>query len=273
MTTEKLEKEVLVEEQVAADIPEAVAEAQPVVPAAPTPAPARYEKRGKYQKRDFAKTENKAANWVPKTQLGKDIVAGKYKTINEVLASGQIILEPEIVDYLIPMLKQEIIYIGGTPGKGGGVKRTATRITARMHKSGRRYNSSSMVVVGNEDGVVGMGKGSSKEHRQAIEKSVNQAKLNVIKVKRGCGSWECTCKTPHSIPYRVRGKFGSVAVVLNAAPKGIGTVADKESKKILSLAGIKDVWMSTEGQTSTRTNLISAVFKALSELSRVKGDI
>lgn len=269
---EKLEKEILVEEGVAADIPEAVEEVleatQPAEPKQPEVKPTVKE----FQKRDNREA-NKATNWVPKTQLGKDVVAGKYKTINEVLGSGNIILEPEIIDYLVPNLKQEIIYIGGTPGKGGGIKRTATRITARMHKSGRRYNSSSMVVVGNEDGVVGMGKASSKEHRQAIEKSVNQAKLNVIKVKRGCGSWECYCKTAHSIPYRIKSKHGSVTAILNPAPKGIGIVADKESKKILSLAGIRDVWVNTEGQTSTRTNLASAIFKALSNLSRMKGDI
>ncbi|HLD41572.1 MAG TPA: 30S ribosomal protein S5, partial [archaeon] len=176
-------------------------------------------------------------------------------------------------DYLITTLKQEIIYIGGTPGKGGGIKRTATRITARMHKSGRRYNSSSLVVVGNEDGVVGIGKASSKEHRQAIEKAVNQAKLNVIKIRRGCGSWECSCKTNHSVPFRITSKHGSVTITLNPAPKGIGIVADKESKKILSLAGIKDLWMGSDGQTSTRINLALAVFGALRNLSRVKGDL
>ncbi len=283
MTTEKTEKEVLVEEQVAADIQPAVEEvkeeqkpadeakeeAKPTAEPAEKPAETAVAEKPKedWKRRDAAPA------WIPKTQLGKDIVAGKYKDIKEVLASGQLILEPEIIDYLVPNLKQEIVYIGGTPGKGGGIKRTATRITARMHKSGRRYNSSSLVVVGNQDGVVGIGKGSSKEHRQAIEKSVSQAKLNVIKIKRGCGSWECNCKTDHSIPFRVASKYGSVKIILNPAPKGIGIVSDGESKKILKLAGVNDVWVNSEGQTSTRTNLAFAVFNALKNLSRVKGDI
>ena len=274
---EKKEKEVLIEEGIASDIPEAVVEvehpSEEIVVEAPTDEAKKFEKRKDFKKGERRYKETEKPAWIPKTQLGKDIVAGKYTSLKQVLESGQLILEPGIVDFLVPNLKQEIIYIGGTPGKGGGIKRTATRITARMHKSGRRYNSSSIVVVGNEDGVVGLGKGASKEHRQAIEKSVDHAKLNVIKVKRGCGSWECNCKTEHSVPFRVSGKYGSVRVTLNPAPKGVGIVADKESKKILYLAGIKDLWMSSEGQTSTRSNLSFAVFTALRNLSRVKGDL
>ncbi len=270
---EKTEKEVLVEEQVAAEIPEAVEEV--AIEAGHPEEPKKEAHRGKpdYKKGKRRYDEGPKPEWIPKTQLGKAVIDGKFTTINQVLESGQLILEAGIVDYLVPTLKQEVIYIGGTPGKGGGVKRTATRITARMHKSGRRYNSSSIVVVGNCDGAVGLGKGSSREHRLAIEQAVNQAKLNVIKVKRGCGSWECNCKTEHSVPFRVTGKYGSVRITLNPAPKGIGIVADKESKKILSLAGIKDIWVSSDGQTSTRSNLSFAVFTALGNLSRVKGDL
>ncbi len=263
MTTEKLEKEVAQETQIATDIQPAVEEVREEAKQAE---PAKVEPI-------VMRDRGGAPSWIPKTELGKDIVAGKYKDIFAVLDSGKTILEPGIVDYLIPGLKQEIIYIGGTPGKGGGIKRTATRITARMHKSGRRYNSSSLVVVGNEDGVVGIGKESSKEHRQAIEKAVNQAKLNIIKVKRGCGSWECNCKTNHSLPFKIVSKHGSVKVTLNPAPKGIGIIADEESKKILKLAGIKDVWASCEGMTSTRINLAFGVFEALRNLSEVKGDL
>src|SRR3989344_4415147 len=166
MADGKTEKEVLVEEEIAADIPEAVKEVvkeatKEAAPKEVTPHPKKRQE------------SEKTTSWIPKTELGKGVVAGKYSTIQEVLEKGHLILEPGIIDYLVPGIKQEIIYIGGTPGKGGGVKRTATRITARMHKSGRRYNSSSIVVVGNEDGVVGIGKGSSKEHRQAIEQAVN----------------------------------------------------------------------------------------------------
>ncbi|RLJ10029.1 MAG: 30S ribosomal protein S5 [Candidatus Aenigmatarchaeota archaeon] len=211
--------------------------------------------------------------WIPKTKLGKEILKGKYKSIEDVLKSGELILEPGIVDYLVPELKHEIIYIGGSPGKGGGIRRTATRRTVRMHKSGRRFKLTSLVVVGNENGVVGVGKASSNEHRLAIEKAIEQAKLNVILVKRGCGSWECGCGLEHSIPFRTEGKCGSVRVTLYPAPVGVGIVANEPSKQILSLAGVKDIWVKVFGQTETRINLIYAIFDALKNLSRVKGDL
>ena len=61
-------------------------------------------------------------NWIPKTELGRDVVNGKYTNINEILKKGLVILEPEIVDYLVPNLKEEVIYTGGSPGKGGGTR-------------------------------------------------------------------------------------------------------------------------------------------------------
>ncbi len=217
--------------------------------------------------------EERLSSWIPRTELGKQVVEGKFKDIKELLSRGKIILEPEIIDYLVPDLKEELVYIGGTPGKGGGIRRTPTRMTARMHKSGRRFKLTSLVVVGNEDGIVGMGKATSNEHRTAIEKAIQQAKLNVINVRRGCGSWECNCGGTHSIPIKTKGKAGSVKVVLTPTPVGVGVVADEETKKILKLAGIKDVWSNTFGMTSTRINLALAVFDALGNLSRTKGDI
>ena len=213
------------------------------------------------------------AEWIPKTRLGNDVLKGKYKNLEDLLYKGEIILEPEIVDYLLPELKQELIYIGGTPGKGGGARRTPTRMTARMHKSGRRFKLSAVMVVGNEDGIIGIGKSNSNEHRVAIEKALQQAKINVIKVRRGCGSWECNCGGAHSIPFKTEGKVGSVKVVLLPTPTGVGVVAGGETKKLIMLAGIKDVWVRTYGMTSTRVNLAFAVFEALKNLSITKGEM
>jgi small subunit ribosomal protein S5 len=114
---------------------------------------------------------------------------------------------------------------------------------------------------------------NSREHRAALEKSVKNAKLSVIRVRRGCGSWECGCGGDHSIPFKARGKCGSVKVELMPAPKGVGLVGSEESKKILRLAGIHDVWVKTMGQTATRNNLVLAVFEALKNLNRGKGDL
>jgi len=210
--------------------------------------------------------ENALANWVPKTSLGKAVLEGKIKSIDEILESGTRILEPEIVDKLMPNLKTELIYIGGRTGKGGGIQRIPIRITARMKASGRKFRMSAFVAVGNCDGYIGIGSGKSIEARKAVEKATRKAKLNIIKVKRGCGSWECGCGEPHSIPYKVEGKSGSVRVILMPAPKGVGLVADDESKKIFRLAGIKDIWVKTFGNTSMRINLIRAIFNALKKL-------
>ncbi len=265
---EKLEKEVLLEEEIAADSVEAVQEVAEAVQEKKA-----EEATPKETPKEVKKGPQKTGGWIPKTKLGRDILNGKYTSLDEVISAGELILEPEIVDYLVPNLKQEIIYVGGSPGKGGGTKRTATRITTRMHKSGRRYSMSSLVAIGNENGIIGMAKESGTDHRAAIEKAVKQAKLNVISIKRGCGSWECGCKTNHSIPFKVEAKHGSVTFSLLPAPKGVGVVADAESRKILKLAGLKDVWAKTHGQTGTRINLVFAVFKALHVLNQVKGEL
>lgn len=218
-------------------------------------------------------TKSKHREWVPRTRLGNDVLAGKYKSIEDILLKGIDIKEPEIVDHLVPDLKHEFIYIGGTPGKGGGIRRTPSRLTARMHKSGRRYKITALAVVGNENGIIGFGKASSSEHRIAMEKALKQAKLNLMLIKRGCGSWECNCKQEHSIKFSVSGKCGSIKVKLIPAPRGTGLVAGDEAKKILKLAGIKDIITRLHGQTGTRINLTYAFFEAFRNLNRVKGDL
>lgn len=204
--------------------------------------------------------------WQPKTSLGKKVFSGEITSIDEVLDSDAQIKEPEIVDKLLPGIKNEIILIGGRTGKGGGIKRIPVKTTAKMHRSGRRFTFSAFVVVGNEDGIVGIGKGSAVEARDAIQKAIQRAKLRLMKVKRGCGSWECACEQQHSVRYKTKGKSGSVRVELLPAPKGVGLVANNESKKILRLAGIKDVWVKTFGKTSSSMNLISAIYDALKNL-------
>src|SRR3989344_3508888 len=110
-------------------------------------------------------------NWKPKTELGKLVLDGKVATLDEVFASGRKIKEPQIVDKLLPNLQSDIIFIGGTPGKGGGIRRTSTRRTVRMHRSGRRFRISALVVVGSP-GYLGVGKAASNELRLAGVKDV-----------------------------------------------------------------------------------------------------
>jgi small subunit ribosomal protein S5 len=219
---------------------------------------------------EVVRVEEEIEAWIPKTSLGKSVIQGKVTDINKILESGVKIKEHQIVDRLVPNIESELVLIGGRPGKGGGIQRTPIRISAKMHRSGRRYSSTAFAIVGNKDGIVGIGKGRGKETRASIEKAIQKAKLNIIKVPRGCGSWECECGEPHSIPFKTKGKSGSVRVELIPAPKGIGLAVDDESKKILRLAGIKDVWGRTLGDTGTRFNLIKAVFNALKNLHRYR---
>jgi len=225
--------------------------------------------------KEAAETAHKIAlekEWTPRTLLGKDVLAGKITDIESLFKEGIKITEPQIVDVLLPDIKNEVILIGGSSGKGGGKRRTPSKRTTRMHKSGRRFRLSAMVVVGNGNGYVGLGtaRGPPGRHREVIAKALAKAKLNLIPIRRGCGSWECGCGTPHSIPFEVKGKCGSVHVVLKPAPKGVGLVVMDEVKKVMRLAGIKDIWCKSRGQTSTRANMIKAIFDALRKMNRFR---
>lgn len=210
--------------------------------------------------------EKRGTAWTPRTNLGRQVLDGEIKSVDEILFSGKKIIEPGIVDYLVPTLQSEMILIGGRAGKGGGIKRIPIRITAKMHSSGRRFRTSALFVIGDGNGLIGVGRGSSVEPRTSMEKSLKKAKLSIVKIKRGCGDWECGCGTEHSIPFKTKGHSGSVKVELLPAPKGVGLVSDKETRKLLKMAGIKDIWVKTFGNTSNRINLIYAVFDALKNL-------
>lgn len=214
--------------------------------------------------------DNDSYSWTPKTELGKAVFGGAIKSMDEIFEAGKKIKEAEIVDRLLPDLKSEIILIGGSPGKGGGIRRTPTRRTARMHRSGRRFTISAMVIVGNEDGYLGIGKSEANDNRTAIAKATQAAKLNIMPIRRGCGSWECGCGDEHSISQTVQGKAGSVVVILKPAPRGIGLCCSAEMKKMMKLAGIHDIWTKTYGERRTRSNLVISTLNAFKNLNRMK---
>ena len=209
-------------------------------------------------------------SWKPKTEIGIKVKKGEIVDINEVLDQGNRILEAKIVDALIPNLETDLIEIGQSKGKFGGGKRSIWKQTQKKSKEGNKPSFSTVAVVGNEDGFVGIGKGKAKETVPAREKATRQAKLNLIKIKRGCGSWECGCGEAHTIPFKVWGKCGSVEITLMPAPKGTKLCVEKECKKLLKFAGVKDVYSKTKGHTKTKINLIFACMEALKQLSKVK---
>ncbi len=209
-------------------------------------------------------TEKRLKDWIPKTKLGKKVKEGKIKDIGEILKKEKI-LEPEIVESLLN-LKSDLLFIGQAKGKFGGGKRRAWRQTQKKTKEGNIPTFSCMVVVGNGDGYVGIGYGRAKETLPARAKALRNAKLNIIKVERGCGSFDCLCQEKHSIPLKTQGKCSSSRIILFPAPQGTGLVAGDEVKKILRLAGIKDIYSKTFGQTKTTFNLAKATINALKKL-------
>ena len=213
------------------------------------------------EKRERIEKE-KLLSWAPKTKLGISVKTGKEKNLDKILESGRKILEPEIVDTLIN-LKSDLILIGQAKGKFGGGKRRAWRQTQKKTQEGNVLTFSSMSVVGDNKGYVGLGYGTSKETLPAREKSLRKAKLNIIKVVSGFETVEDGSHAPHTVPFKVEGKCGSVRITLLPAPRGTGLVVGDECKTILKLAGIKDVYGITKGHTRTTFNVAKACIEAL----------
>ncbi|MBT7706034.1 30S ribosomal protein S5, partial [archaeon] len=94
--------------------------------------------------------------------------------------------------------------------------------------------------------------------------------LSLIRIPRGCASYDCSCDESHSIPMAVTGKCSSVTVKLMPAPQGTGLVVGNELKKILRAAGIKDVYSHCEGRVRTTFNTAKACVEALNKLNDLK---
>lgn len=226
------------------------------------------DRRGKRMSPEEEVQENLKI-WKPRTKLGKEVKEGKIKNIDQILDSNMKILEPEIVDSLLN-LKFDLLSIGQSKGKFGGGKRRAWRQTQRKTKEGNVPTFSAFAVVGDEKGHVGIGYGRAKETLPGRDKAIRKAKLNLTKIKRDCGSFDCNCGELHTVPFKVEGKGGSCRVTLIPAPQGTGLVAASELKKILKLAGIKDVYTKTFGTKATTFNFAKACMDALEKTNRSK---
>ncbi len=209
-------------------------------------------------------------SWNPKTSIGQKVKAGEITDIDQILDKGMKILEATVVDVLLPNMQNDLLMIGQAKGKFGGGQKRVFKQTQQKTPEGNKPSFQCIAVVGNGNGYVGVGKGKAKDTVPAREKALRNAKLGVFKIARGCGSWECGCKTPHSLPFSVQGKCGSIRITLKPAPKGKGLIMEQEAAKILKLAGIKDVWSKTDGNLRTATNLIGAVVDALKKLNSTK---
>ena len=186
--------------------------------------------------------------WIPKTGIGKKVISGEINSMEEILSQGLRIQEAGIVKKLLPDLKTEVIDVG---------------IIQKMTPNGQSTRFKALVAAGNENGWLGIGMGRSKQMRIAIEKANNAAYLSVSPVKLGCGSWECRCDQNHSVPFKVKGKGGSVTIEILPAPRGLGLVAGGKIRNLLKMAGIKDAWTTAKGSTSTMNSTSKAVLECL----------
>ena len=186
--------------------------------------------------------------WVPRTRLGKMIQEGRITSIEEIFMSGFQLREPQIVDSLLPDLQEEVINVN---------------LVQKQTDAGEKSRFKAIVAIGNRDGYLGMGFGKAPQVRNAIEKASADARINIVPVRRGCGSWECGCGKPHSIPFKIEGRCGSVRIDVIPGPRGLGLVASEVAKIIMGLAGVKDCWTRSYGSTRTVPSFAYAVFDAL----------
>ena len=187
--------------------------------------------------------------WVPCTKLGRLVKEGKIKSIEEIFLFSLPIKEYQVVDFLIgPALRDEVMKI---------------MPVQKQTTAGQRTRFKCYVAVGDGNGHIGLGVKAAKEVATAIRGGIINAKQNLVPVRRGY--WGLNAGSPHTVPCKVSGKSGSVRVRLIPAPRGSGIVASLIPKKLLTMAGVEDVYSSSCGHSRTRGNLAMAVYHALAK--------
>ena len=131
-----------------------------------------------------------------------------------------------------------------------GVQRV-TKVT----KGGRNFGFSAIVVVGDENGVVGHGLGKSKEVSEAISKAVEDAKKNLIRIPVNKGT----------LPHEQKGKYGGAKVFLKPASEGTGVIAGGAVRSVLESVGVQNVLSKSQGSSNPH-NVVKATFDALLKL-------
>ena len=191
--------------------------------------------------------------WTPRTRLGRMVQEGDVTSMEQALNTGLPLKEPELVDQLLPGLDDEVLDIN---------------MVQRMTDSGRRVKFRCVVAIGNRDGYLGYAEARDDQVGSAIQKAIDVAKLNIISVDRGSGSWEDSAGGLNSLTRKAEGKAGSVTVEVMPAPQGLGLAAAATVRNILELAGVQDAWTRSNGNTRTTVNLAKATYNALKNASQ-----
>jgi len=193
--------------------------------------------------------EEEEGGWTPVTKLGRLVKEKLIAKLEEIYLFALPIKEYQIIDFFL----------------GGKIKDEVMKImpVQKQTRAGQRTRFKAFVVVGDNDGHIGLGVKCAKEVATAIRGAIILAKLTVIPVRRGY--WGNKIGLPHTVPTKVTGKCGSVRLRLVPAPRGTGIVSSRTPKKVLQYAGIEDVFTSTKGNTKTLGNTIKATFAAICE--------
>ena len=125
------------------------------------------------------------------------------------------------------------------------------RVT-KVTKGGRHFSFSAIVVVGNENGIVGYGLGKANEVTEAISKGIDDAKKNLIKVPVVNGT----------VPHEQEAKYGGAQVFVKPASHGTGVIAGGAMRAVLESAGVKDILAKSQGSSNPH-NVVKATFDAL----------
>jgi len=188
-------------------------------------------------------------DWVPVTKLGRLVKAGKIMKLEEIFMFSIPIKEYQIVDHFLDgKLKDEVLKLAPVQ---------------KQTRAGQRTRFKAFVVVGDENGHVGLGVKCSKEVATSIRGAIIDAKMKITPVRRGY--WGNKFGQPHTVPSKVTGKCGSVRFRLIPAPRGTGIVAARAAKKLLQFAGVKDVYTCSTGTTRTLGNFVKAAFACVTK--------
>src|SRR3989344_1260828 len=203
----------------------------------------------------IAGNEKRVEMWVPKTITGKKVKNDEIKSLEEMFGRNYVMMEPEIFDALVANPLEKLVDF---------------KKTTRVTRQGRNFSFRATVLVGDGEQFIGVGIGKDKERFPAIRKAARNAKLSLVRVRKGAGSWESSATTGASLPFKVAGKSASVRVELIPAPEGTGLVVGEAIKDVMRFCGIKDVWSKTSGNTRSKLDFVKASVGALSNTTKMR---